>query len=552
MRPFKRMVRIRSLAMVLGLGVLSSSASYPTHAYAAQLSSTDPTSPRPLLQVAEGSLLGAVDGTTAVFKGIPYAAAPTGLLRWRAPQPAAHWSGVRDASKFGSVCAQPADSFFGNTVGSEDCLTLNVWAPHREPGQTPLPVMFFIHGGFFVEGSGSSQAFGVRLFDGRKLAEKGQVVIVTINYRLGQLGFLAHRALDTESGHGSGNYGFLDQIAALQWVQANIGAFGGDPAQVTLFGQSSGAASIAALLTSPLLRDHPPFARAIIQSVPELILDWTRARSYGDRLVADLGCESSSPAAEIQCLRKKKPEDMINALPESFDEENPVQYGPNLDFSSLSEFPSEAFRLGHYVHVPILLGTTANEMSTLLPTIHPAPIDTDQKLQDIFYQRYGFKVGQKIQDLYSPYHYGNDDRRAAVAAFTDEVFTCPARRMARQLATRGIPVWRYVFKYAPSPYLVLPYGPGHGLDLPFVFGNFPNAIGLKPDGEDRKVAEAISEYWTSFAHGSAPASAHGIVWPQYDPAHASTLLLDSHFKVADGLRDVNCDYWDKSPFQGSL
>jgi para-nitrobenzyl esterase len=215
--------------------------------------------------VTQGRLHGAVHGNTVAFKGVPFAAPPVGALRWRAPAPAPSWSGVLDARKEKPECAQPLTlGEHPRMAGSEDCLKLDLWAP-RDAGAGALPVLVFIHGGFFSRGASDMPVLGANLFDGTKLSERGHAVVVSISYRVAALGFLAHPALSSENSGGvSGNYGILDQLAALRWVRDNVAAFGGDPAKVTIFGESAGAASVLILASSPLSRGL--FRAAIAES----------------------------------------------------------------------------------------------------------------------------------------------------------------------------------------------------------------------------------------------------------------------------------------------
>jgi para-nitrobenzyl esterase len=326
-----------------------------------------------LVQIDTGMLHGTQLHDTLAWRGVPYAAPPVGPLRWRPPQPPAAWSGVREASGFGYACMQSGTSQApkDTPMGSEDCLTLNVWRPSG--GSAARPVMVFIHGGYFAWGSSNFRKEGVDLYDGAELAARGDVVVVTLNYRLGPFGFLAHPALAEEDPHHStGDYGLLDQIAALQWVQRNIAAFGGDPRRVTVFGQSAGAISTAALYASPLARGL--FAGAIVHSGNGNAKSLQAAARGGITLAKQVGCDRATTQDTVQCMRAQTPSAIAAAVPEQY-APGGLQYAPVVDGWVLPRRPIDLVAHGEQNQVPLIVATTSNEFSTMVAhyLASPAP-----------------------------------------------------------------------------------------------------------------------------------------------------------------------------------
>jgi len=420
------------------------------------------------VKIDTGKLSGVTtDGVTA-YKGIPYAAPPVGDLRWRAPQPVAHWSGIRSAANYGHDCKQlpfPSDAAPLGTASDEDCLVINVWLPEH-PASKHLPVMVWIYGGGFVNG-GSSPS----VYDGSVFAKNG-IAFVSFNYRLGRFGFFAHPALAKENPKGPlGNYAFMDQIAALQWVQRNIAAFGGDPKTVTVFGESAGGGSVHFLLNSPLTGGL--FNRAIIESgggrgnITHPSPTIASSEQIGVAFATSKGIQPDDPNA-LQKLRALSADDIVNGINMATSHQQATIYsGPMIDGIVVVEDPDTSVRNGHQHHVPVIVG--ANSM-------------------DI-----GFKTGDTMLE--------------------------PARFVAQTLSAAGQPVWEYRFSYvAQSLQSRLP-GALHATEIPFVFDTVKARYGADLTSTDEHIAQQTNQYWINFAKTGDPNGAGLPQWPAY---HAAT------------------------------
>jgi len=451
-----------------------------------------------LATVVQGRLQGVTAGAVTSFKDIPYAAAPVGPLRWRPPQPAAAWPAVRKADAFGPACTQPMG--FPMPM-SEDCLTLNVWAPATAVPGARLPVMVWIHGGAFVWGAG-----GTPFYDGTHFAERG-VILVTLNYRLGRFGFFAHPALAREEGL-TGDYGLMDQVAALKWVQANIAAFGGDPARVTVFGESAGGMSVNYLLTSPMARGL--FAQAITESgfaragAPTL----AEAEAVGTRVAAGLGV-TGVDAAALAALRAL-PADRLNAAPTGLDD--PLIAGPMIDGKLIVETVKSALAAGREARVPLIVGGNSWEAS-LFPNVGKNP------------ETVLAKAGARRDALIALYG-GGGLGRIATDVTTDAAVIEPDRFEARALTRDGAPAYLYYFSYVPVAQRATQPGAPHGGEVLYVFDNLPPSdltLGGRhipaATPEDRKVSEAMIDAWTTFAKTGSP----GQGWPRYTLATDTAL-----------------------------
>lgn len=466
---------------------------------------------------------GLVDGSTQdgvmVYKGIPYAAPPIGDLRWRDAQPATPWSGVRQADRFSPECMQtgayPPDA--PPETMSEDCLYLNIWRPLDT--KAPLPVMVWIYGGALDNGSGS-----VPLYAGDVLAKHG-VIVVTFNYRLGVFGFLAHPELTRESPHhSSGDYGLLDQIAALKWVQHNIAAFGGDPAQVTVFGQSSGSISISALTASPLARDL--FQRAIGESgglfepmelEPELVLPG--AEQQGQRFAQRAG------AASLQALRAKPAAELEK-----------VDFGQALivDGYAIPRDPYLVYREGSENPVSLLIGSNADEGRLFFGGMKVTAANYAEEL--------GMQFPPLLVKLLAPAPGTTDlQAQAAAAQFnTDMRFRWDMWTWAN-LASRqdGRKVFLYQFDRVPpypagSRYAGL--GATHGMEMPYIFGHLDRQA-ASWTAADQGLSAAMQSYWTNFAKTGDPNGPGLPVWPAYAGTKPVVLYLDSEIAAAP-VKDV--------------
>lgn len=442
--------------------------------------------PRPVVQTEAGTVSGIAQPSVLVFRGIPYAAAPVGDLRWRDPRPAPDWRGERDASRFGAACVQQPGASLegGGSPGEldEDCLNLNVWTPGTTGRR---PVMVWIHGGALVFGGGA-----VKLYDGSELARR-DVVVVTFNYRLGALGFFAHPALGEK---GPVNFGLLDQIAALQWVQKNIAAFGGDPSNVTVFGESAGAQSVLALYSSPLARGL--FARGIAQS-PYGIPSHTRqkAREAGIAVARAVGLPGAQ--ASLAQLRAVPPEKFFGLA----DPATNLAPGFVVGDAALPRTILGTFQDGRQLPLPLIIGNNSNE-ATVATAFGLDPAKLIERL----------RAGRV---LVKPLYPGVDDNDALGRyLIRDLVFTAFARRIA-YLQSQRAPTWRYYFSHVQENEAGRAPGVGHGGEIPFVFGTADTCGCLRSASTDRDkaLARQTADYWVSFARGGNPNHAGAPDWP---------------------------------------
>jgi para-nitrobenzyl esterase len=466
----------------------------------------------PVVTIMDGAVRGKATGATAEFLGIPYAAPPLGPLRWRPPQPAARWSGERDATAFAPHCAQPATPF-GVASTSEDCLYLNVFAPAgRKHGGDGHPVMVWIHGGGLVIGGSDD-------YDPAKLVADGTVV-VTINYRLGALGFLAHPALAERPGDSTGAYGLMDQQAALRWVQRNISAFGGNPRKVTIAGESAGGISVLAHVASPAA--HGLFARAIVQSGPFLTqTPLQEAETAGEAFAAKAGCAGQTAA----CLRGL-PVAIILA------NENPAPNGyvPGVvDGEVLKQSIGAALASGQFNRVPIIHGTNHDEarLFTAVSELQGAPVTTTN-YQAMIASTPGVSadVAAVVATEYPLSAYPSP-AAALGAVGTDALFACPALQLDT-LASKFVPTFAYEFidDNAPQRYLPpvsFPYGAAHASELQYLF-DLPTApIAGALTAEQQRLAAGMRHYWAHFAARGFPSSAGEPLWPGFN-SHSQRIL----------------------------
>ena len=456
----------------------------------------------PQVTAPAGVVAGASDGGVAVFRGLPFAAAPVGALRWRPPEPATAWSGVREAKAFGKACPQDrsvsVDQAGDPGPTSEDCLFLNVWTPRPEPGGR-LPVMVWIHGGAFVIGSGSQS-----LYDGTALARRGAVV-VTFNYRLGALGFFSHPALDRAEPNGPVNFGLLDQIEALRWVQANIAAFGGDPQNVTVFGQSAGAQSVLALFVSPLASGL--FQRGIAQSaygIPSHARAKAQAAGVGIASAAGLGGADATPL-QLRAI----PADRFAELAKG-----KLTLSPSLVVGDavLPQPILTAFQQGREAALPLIIGSNSDEASVAVAFgIDPAAL----------IRRLG-AARVAIKPLYPGQ---NDEAALGREVVTDVVFSAYARRIAYLHSTRA-PTWRYFFgRVADNLRPQLASGVPHGGEIAAVFdvGDGCGCLGALLTEADHVASRRVADYWVSFARDGVPTADDAPVWPRDGRQRAETL-----------------------------
>jgi len=458
----------------------------------------------------EGGLISgtAADGVRS-YKGIPFAAPPVGDLRWKAPQPVVAWEGVRPCDSFGPECPQapyPAGSIYARPPEkqSEDCLYLNVWTAARAADKRP--VMVWIHGGALTRGSGANP-----VYDGTALAKKG-VVLVTINYRLGPLGYLAHPELTGESPqHASGNYGVLDQIAALKWVQKNIAAFGGDPTRVTIFGESAGSWSVNVLVASPLARGL--FHRAIGESgasfnrmayLKEDRNGLASAEKIGSAFARAAGADSLKT---LRAVPADKLIEVFNNDPEG----KKFRTQPNVDGWALPDEIRSLFAQARQNDVPVIVGSNANEMTTLTPP------DSLPKTLAEYRKRQASQYGEALKEFDAAYPVNNEAevRAAYLSSLRDLAFTLPMRTWARMTATGHARAYLYFFSHAPPNPNSKMLGAYHAAEIAYVFNNLRRLNRPVEDGDDQ-LAEAMSSYWVNFATTGDPNGKGLPKWTAYE------------------------------------
>ena len=457
----------------------------------------------PAVELQQGRLLGAREGNINVFRGIPYAAPPTGEGRWKPPSPAPNWTGVRNAAAFGPSCVQPdvpIRSLYHDPPlqTSEDCLTLNIWA---RPDGEKAPVIVWIHGGSLRVG-GSAQA----MYDGSEFARRG-VVFVSFNYRLGVLGWLAHPGLSAESPDGiSGNYGLLDQIAALQWVGANIAEFGGDPANVTVMGESAGALSVSYLLASPDASGL--FQKAIIQSANSRNFPELGISAYGIPAADGMGAAvlSALDLDSLVAARNAGAQDLT-------DRAGRIGFVPQgtIDGKVLPSQIIDTFDHGRFAKVPILAGFNSGEVRSQRLFLPRVPEDYEASIA----ARYG-DLADEVLALYP----AEDVDASMLATLRDGIYGWATERIVRKQTDAGQPAFMYVFDYCYPSAREADLCAFHASELPFVFGALdPRRLSVNwpvPDGQqDRTLSMALLDYWTSFAATGQPESDYGPVWPAY-------------------------------------
>jgi para-nitrobenzyl esterase len=485
-----------------------------------------------VVQTESGALRGLVSADHRLFTGIPYAAPPVGALRWQPPAPVPEWEGFRDATRPGARCIQDVDDDVDKRETSEDCLTLNVWTP--PPSGEARPVLVWIHGGGFVNGSGD-------IYNARQLTGRGDIVVVTINYRLGALGFLAHPALGPAGD--VGNYGLADQQAALRWVHDNIAAFGGDPDKVTIAGESAGAMAVCDHLVAP--DSEGLFSAAIIQSGPcAAQYDLPAAEKISERYAAEAGCPD--PATAAACLRALPPERLAR----------PVLYarigtehlsGPVTGTKLLPVDPMTGVAQGRAAKVPVMIGTTADEFNlfTAVQFVRGRPIDAAH-YPELLEQAFGHNAAAVAQQ-YPPDRFGGSVPLAYSAATTDGLFACVADRIADSLSADE-PVYSYVFADAgapaPEPLRAAPFpvGAGHSLELRYLF-DVGGAPPLRPD--QLRLSEEMIDYWSQFVATGAP----GDGWPEYGRAAGDRMSLqpDGNRVVTTFDQQHRCPFWAALP-----
>jgi para-nitrobenzyl esterase len=489
------------------------------------LAAWTPAAARPTVTSDKGVLAGIERDGVRVFLGVPYAAPPTRELRWQPPQPMHAWRGVREASHVSRVCVQTDDV---RPQQSEDCLYANVWAPRTTE---KLPVLVWIHGGAFAMGAGSDEDY-----DGQKLANAAHAVVVTFNYRVGALGFMAHPALARALGREvMPSLGILDQRAALAWVQRNIGAFGGDSARVTIFGESAGAWSVCVHLAAPKSRGL--FARAIMQSgacSDALYFTPEKANAQGEMVARAVGCDGTDVVA---CLHRVPAKTIARVLPfkRGLILHPGVWWGPIVDGVELPRLPLQMITAGDFARVPLMIGANADEGA-----IHVAPFATLTRDDVIDFVRDSFGEAA-IAPVLARYQRPTP-KQALNDIIGDGIFVCQARRVARAFAQAGVPAYLYHFTRALDDARVHHLGATHSIELWFMFGNHAGDIRLSEAEEP--LSRLMMQAWGAFARDGDPATSE-LRWPRYTTAADAHLTLDLSPSIGTGLDRENCDFWDQ-------
>lgn len=501
-----------------------------------------------------GDVQGVDRGASCAFLGVPFATPPIGSLRWQRPQPAQAWAPLTlNATVSPPSCAQ-LNVATGLPSGSENCLQLNVWTPNPLPASGASVIVWF-HPGSFVNANAN---FAPQ--NGEKLAALTGAIVVAPNYRLGPFGYLRHAALVGEDS-AAGNYGFLDQRAALVWVRDHIAAFGGDPGKVTIAGQSAGAHSVSLHLVSP--GSNGLFHRAIMQS-GYASYHWrtaTEAESQGDELAATLACTESDAALRLACLRSKSRDQILLADPpalfEQFSETGLAQWTPVVDGFEIPDQPRFLYEQGAFSHVPILLGATRDEGWTFVQRSFPAGLTTEQ-----YEAAVDVEFGIDAPAILARYPAGDfaSPRDALARIVGDVEYACEARRVARLVERTRTPVFLYSFDYEVDP--VVPDRVVHGLDVNFVFGNNfgpPLFVSYALNPTERALSQTIAGYWSRFAGTGNPNTDDPAVvhWPAFTRPSGVGRGVDKHLvfdvPIQEGqrLREAQCNFWEPYFFRSA-
>jgi len=456
-----------------------------------------------------------------------------GPLRWRAPAPVTPWSNVRDATEFATPCIQ-LDFANGGTLGSEDCLYLNVFAPATATSTSHLPVMIHLHPG--------SNSTGHAYREADAFTARG-VVVVTVSFRLGVLGFVGHPALTAERGGSSGNYGLLDQLAALRWVHQNIGAFGGDSSRVTLFGSSSGSFDTVAVLASPLSQGLISAAAVQGESIWPLT-GWADTLADSEALGVDVlgpaGCEATTDV--LACLRATPASQLVEGA--GF-----LDIGPPVDGTVLPKAPLELVREGGTV--PLLVGFDREEDAAFHQDAFEGPYTKTRWVKDTN-SIVGPKLGGQVRELYPPASY-DSLLWSFLTLATDAVRGCPTRRLANEVAASGAPVWRYLYThvYENDPFFGQ-FRASHVLEEPLLWHADVFGFGHTLTSAEDTLSARMTDYWTNFARTGNPNGAGLPAWPRYSKADEQTLTLDDPVGVVSSYHGAQCAIIDtlQAPFPG--
>lgn len=492
-----------------------------------------------LASTEDGAVRGVEGDGTRAFLGVPFAAPPVGDGRWRAPQPVQPWAGVRDATRIGSDCTQAIGRRAilggggGIVVGSEDCLYLNIYAPAGQPEEA-RPVMVYIPGGAFTVGAGAN-------YDPSKLARDQGRVVVTMNYRLGALGWLAHPGFEATGEGFGGNFGLMDQQAALKWVNRNIAAFGGDPANVTLFAESAGAWTACYLMASP--GSEGLYQRVIMQSggclEPSSLISAQDAAQSGPMFAERLGCDEGD---QIACLKALPAWRLSRAASLRAGINGPGSWGPVHTDATVPESPADALREGRFTQVPVLVGANLDEGRLFANEV---------KTMDRYRKETMWMYGDEGPRVLERYPVGEDGPAYAIAAnFTDQRFACPSQALRRVLSAH-VPVWGYEFADRQAPFILLAWivgldlGAYHASELAYVFGTswvFADVKRFTP--QQKALSDRMQRLWAAFG-----APGFGAEWPRVEGAGPVRVFAPEGDRMDhDFFERHHCAFWDGTSF----
>ncbi|MBN1596864.1 MAG: carboxylesterase family protein [Bacteroidales bacterium] len=488
----------------------------------------------PIVSIASGIVKGITEGEVTSYKGIPYAAPPVGEFRWRPPQPVTPWEGIRNATEFGANCAQAGWGAAPGSItegSSEDCLYLNLWIPAGTKPKAKLPVMVWIHGGAFLGGSGAGPATS-----GEEFAKQG-VILMTFNYRLGRLGHFAFPALSEEyPDEPKGSYAFMDQIAALSWVQQNIAAFGGDPNNVTIFGFSAGGVSVHSLMTIPDAkglfhkaisesgggRDGVLTGRSMNKENADPLYP-VSAETIGVNFAGKHGIEDTDAAA-LAKLRALSAEEIVDGGQETDGQGGPRIYsGPILDGKLVVETAESAYKAGRQAKVPLIIGNCSAEIGGSF-------VNSSSSKEELF-SLFG-ELEDEAKTAYDPD--GDKEFAEIITRFnTDWVWAEPARFAARAIVANGEPAFIYHYGYVPAAMQErMQFGAGHGSEITYVFNNLDARWGApETTPEDEKVAQMLNAYWVNFAKTGDPNGKGLPLWPDYNTENEEILDIQPDGKI---------------------
>lgn len=482
----------------------------------------------PVVKTSAGSIQGFIEDKVHSFLGVPFGASTAGENRWRPPQPANGWTDTLECMEFGPSCPQTKSKFLRIGAVSEDCLHLNIWTANPDPG-AEMPVMFWLQGGGFQTGSA-----GVKLYNGKNLA-KNDVVVVSINYRVGPLGFLVHPGLSAESPDGvSGNYGLLDQILALEWVQENIEAFGGDPRRVTLFGFSSGANSIVDLMVCP--KAEGLFSRAILESgplwikvgLPSACVSLEEGEQSGLKVEKALGF--SGTGTDISRMREVDPGDLLEvAGSDGVFIKDGMLFCPVADGKTIPGHPMALFAEGKQSDIPVIIGSNLNETNLFLYLIKFTREQYEMLVRTV--------TGSYADEILKMYPVATDEEAGLVFGhlMTAGEFTAPARFVVNRMVEKSSDSFYYQFTgYRPGD----PLKASHGAEVAYVFGNLSRS---RCDDSDRELSRITMGYWVNFARDGNPNCDNLPEWPAYDPDEEPCMILGKPVSLEKQLWKDLCE-----------